>query len=89
MDLARKQVDQFVDEARKKFEQNDPVFIDGIGQFIQDKNHQIRFQADAGTNLFLGSFGLASFHLREVANENNTTLKNALVFRKDESTRTI
>lgn len=89
MDLARKQVDQFVDEARKNFEQNDPVFLDGIGQFIQDKSHQIRFQADAGINLFLGSFGLASFHLREVAHENNTTLKNALVFRKDESPRTI
>lgn len=89
MDLARKQVDQFVDEARKKFEQNDPVFLDGIGQFIQDKNQQILFQADAGINLFLGSFGLASFHLREVAHENNTALKNALVFRKDESPRTI
>jgi len=89
MDLARKQVDQFVDEARKKFEQNDPVFLDGIGQFIQDKNQQILFQADAGINLFLGSFGLASFHLREVAHENNTALKNPLVFRKDESPRTI
>ncbi|TSA31924.1 MAG: hypothetical protein D4R64_17155 [Porphyromonadaceae bacterium] len=71
MDVARKQVDRFVEEAKKKLEQNDPVFIYGIGQFIQDKNRKIRFQADAGTNLFLESFGLASFHLREVAHENN------------------
>ncbi|MFA5817306.1 MAG: HU family DNA-binding protein [Bacteroidales bacterium] len=80
MDVARKQVDRFVEEAKKKLEQNDPVFIYGIGQFIQDKNRKIRFQADAGTNLFLESFGLASFHLREVAHENNIKSSSTVEF---------
>ncbi|MCX6225363.1 MAG: SPOR domain-containing protein [Bacteroidia bacterium] len=89
IEASRQQVDQFVEETKRKLEHNDPVFIDGIGQFIQDKSRKIRFQADAGTNLYLESFGLASFHLREVAHESNTSLKDALIFSQEEPSGTI
>jgi len=89
MDTARKQVEGFVVETRKKLEQNIPVFINGIGQFTMDKSHEIRFQPDAGTNLLLESFGLVAFHLREVPHESNAGIRNALIFPTDESSRTI
>jgi nucleoid DNA-binding protein len=89
LDAARDQIDRFVEEAKEELEQNHPVFIDGIGQFIQDKNREIRFQADAGTNLFLESFGLAPFHLRQVAHENNAGSIKALNIWQDESPRTV
>ena len=78
VDLARQQIDLFVEETKTKLENNTPVFIDGIGHFIQDKNRGIRFQADAGTNLFLESFGLASFHLSQVAPESKTELSGKI-----------
>lgn len=87
--MARQQVDLFVEETRKKLEHGIPVFIEGIGQFFQDSNREIRFQADAGTNLFLDSFGLAPFHLHEVAQDKDSGLKNALIFSRDESPRTV
>jgi nucleoid DNA-binding protein len=86
---ARRQIDRFVEETKIKLEKNDPVFIEGIGQFIRDKNHEIRFQSDAGTNLYLDSFGLASFHLSEVTHENRAGLPKPLSIRRDESPRTV
>lgn len=89
MDAARRQVDRFVDETRKKLEQNQTVFIDGIGQFNRDKSRKICFQTEAGTNLFLESFGLASFHMREVVQDNKSGLKHPRSIRADEPPRTI
>ncbi len=88
-EVAREQVDRFVDETRNKLDHNSPVFIDGVGQFIQDKNRRILFQADAGTNLFLDSYGLAPFHLREVERDTHAFIQNVLISREEESARTV
>jgi len=88
-DEARRQIDRFVEDSMVKLARNEKVFIDGVGQFTQDKNREIHFRADAGTNLFLDSFGLASFHLGEVSRETNTRQDSALRIQKDEISRTV
>lgn len=88
-EVARELVERFVDDTLKKLDQNTPVFIEGIGQFIRDKNREIRFQADAGTNLFLDSFGLASFHLREIVPEPVSSLQKPSGLLDDEVSITI
>ncbi|MFA6126671.1 MAG: SPOR domain-containing protein [Bacteroidales bacterium] len=86
---ARKQIDEFVVETRKKLDSNESVFIDGIGQFVQGRNHEIRFEADAGTNLFLDSFGLSSFRLRQLTHDPPSTAKSAVNTSREESPRTV
>jgi len=87
--VARQMIDLFVDESRRELDRGNPVFIDGLGHFFQDNTKTIRFQADAGTNLFLDSFGLAAFHLRELAPEKRGVFSGALVFSDDKSPRTV
>ena len=88
-EVARELVERFVDDTFIKLDHNTPVFIEGIGQFIRDKNREIRFQADAGTNLFLDSFGLASFHLREIVPEPVSSLQRPSGLLDDEVSITI
>ena len=88
-DEARSLVDRFVEETKRKLEHNDPVFMVGIGQFIRDKNRDICFQSDAGTNFFLESFGLASFRMREMVPEESPLTTEFIVgeIRKSHGTR--
>lgn len=88
-DKAREQIDRFVAETRKKLKQGDRVFITGIGQFVVDRDYIIRFQTDPGINLFLESFGLASFHLHEVVHENHPGSGKSAISLPDESPRTV
>jgi nucleoid DNA-binding protein len=88
-DQARADVDRFVEGTLMKLKKNEPVFIDGMGQFNQDKNHTIRFQPDPGTNFFLGSYGLSSFHLREVAPVSQAVPVSTRTSVREESPRTI
>ncbi|MDD4644767.1 MAG: SPOR domain-containing protein [Bacteroidales bacterium] len=88
-DIARSQVDLFVQETIGKLENGDPVFIEGVGQFILGRDSLIRFQTDPGTNLFLEAFGLASFRLHEVVHENHTGFGVAPAVRAGDSPRTI
>jgi cell division septation protein DedD/nucleoid DNA-binding protein len=86
---ARQKVDDFVLGARNKLSHGVPVFIEGVGHFFQDKNREIRFQADPGTNLFLDSFGLAPFHIREINREIAASLNTRLVPATDEAPATV
>jgi nucleoid DNA-binding protein len=88
-EVARERIDQFVEDCRKQLEQGNPVIIDGVGHFAFDSMRVVRFQADAGTNLFLDSFGLAAFHFREIPRDGNAIINNALVYSEDELSRTI
>lgn len=86
---ARRKVDDFVLDARNKLNHGAPVFIEGVGHFFQDRNREIRFQADPGTNLFLDSFGLAPFHIRELKKAVPSGLTTRLVPATDETPATV
>jgi len=86
---ARQDVDVYVEDAKRKLAKGSPVFIDGVGHFFHDKNQDTRFQPDHGINLLPDSFGLTSFHFREINREIMTIGKSPLPIRKDEAPVTV
>lgn len=87
--LAREQVDFFVDETRKQLELGKDVAIPGVGHFHLDAARAVSFLSDAGTNLFLDSFGLAPVHLRDLPHELKPAVSKVLTTTREESPRTI
>ncbi len=86
---ARQTVDRFVNDCRNQLKSGNPVFIDGVGHFSLDNSRKVRFQADAGTNLFLESYGLSSFHFNEIPRDGSAIVSKPLIFGQDEISRTI
>jgi nucleoid DNA-binding protein len=66
-DSARLMIDGFVTRVRIELEKGEPFALENLGQFLLDRDRVIRFQADPGTNLSLGSFGLPALQVRELA----------------------
>jgi nucleoid DNA-binding protein len=89
IERARQDVDVYVEEAKKKLAKGSSVFIDGVGHFFRDKNQDIRFQSDPGTNLLPDSYGLASFNLKEIRREIIPVVQNILPTRNEEAPVTV
>jgi hypothetical protein len=88
-DSARQDIDLYVVDAKRKLAKGASVFIDGVGHFYQDKNLDIRFQPDPGTNLLPDSYGLAPFHLKEIIRESTTIGQSPIPFRNEEAPKTV
>jgi nucleoid DNA-binding protein len=69
MNMARLQVELFVEETKVMLTRNQTVSLGEIGHFIRNSNGRISFQIDPGANLYPDSYGLAPFQLRQVVRE--------------------
>jgi nucleoid DNA-binding protein len=83
-DQAIEEINRFVEWVWAKLGNGDRVLIDGVGFFYLDQAGLVRFQNEPGLNLLLDSFGLISFYLKGVQNENDTIFRKSPLFRQEE-----
>jgi nucleoid DNA-binding protein len=60
---ARNQVEEFVEDIRKKLLKGEKVVFENIGSFVNNHEGNIQFEPDREVNYHLNSYGLSSFQM--------------------------
>lgn len=65
---ARRLLEEFVSNLRKRLERGEKVTFDKIGTFVNNDEGNVQFEPEAGINYHLDSFGLESFRFYPAEN---------------------